>query len=203
MFKTDLLAWLQNSHFIENGEVAMCDHLANLVVLKEHHAKISCPLSNASFASYIFTSLFLAPSYKPLLTMITANACITGKPVSSQDLILHLSEEANDAAIKNSINQHHKAMIAAHAIAKGKSKDIKEKSKPKEKRKDEHHYDNCKQDRHTNNQCFEEGGGMAGKAPDWWIKKHKSKGKDKAKSANAAKTEEKIMKLMLHPSLLV
>ncbi|KAG6867201.1 hypothetical protein C0995_005339, partial [Termitomyces sp. Mi166 len=34
---------------------------------------------------------------------------------------------------------------------------------------------------------------MAGKAPDWWLKKHKSKGKDKAdklKSANAVETEE-------------
>ncbi|KAG6880505.1 hypothetical protein C0995_006372, partial [Termitomyces sp. Mi166 len=32
---------------------------------------------------------------------------------------------------------------------------------------------------------------MAGKAPDWWVKKHKSKGKDKAKSANVAETEDK------------
>ncbi|KAG5338966.1 hypothetical protein C0989_005465 [Termitomyces sp. Mn162] len=65
-----------------------------------------------------------------------------------------------------SINQHHEAMIAAHTKAKGKSKDIKKKSKSK-------------------------GGGMAGKAPDWWVKKHKGKGKDMARSANTAETEDK------------
>ncbi|KAG6893931.1 hypothetical protein C0995_015598, partial [Termitomyces sp. Mi166 len=118
MFKTDLLAWLQNSHFIKNGEVMMCDHLTNLVILKEHLAEINCPLSDASFVSYICTSLSLAPSYKPLLTTLTTNACVTGKPVSSQDLIWHINKEANNAAIQSSINQHHKAMVMAHANAK-------------------------------------------------------------------------------------
>ncbi|KAG6865436.1 hypothetical protein C0993_008024, partial [Termitomyces sp. T159_Od127] len=50
------------------------------------------------------------------------------------------------------------------------------------------------EDGHTKERCFEEGGGMVGKAPEWWLKKHKGKGKDKAdkgKSANAAETEDK------------
>ncbi|KAG6871758.1 hypothetical protein C0995_000386 [Termitomyces sp. Mi166 len=111
MFETDLLAQLQNSCFIKNGEVTMCDYLANLVILKECLAEIDCPLFDASFASYIRTSLSLAPSYKPLLTMFTTNACVTGKPVSSQDLIWHINEEANNATIKSSINQHHEAMV--------------------------------------------------------------------------------------------
>ncbi|KAG6863103.1 hypothetical protein C0993_012831, partial [Termitomyces sp. T159_Od127] len=191
MFETDLLAWLQNSRFIENGEVSMRDHLANLVILKEQLAEIDCPLSDASFASYIRTSLSLAPSFKPLLTTLTMNAHITKEPVSSQDLIWHINEEANNAAIENSINQHHEAMIAAHAKAKGESKDTKKKSNSKGKSKDKHHCSNCGRNGHTNDQCFEEGGGMAGKAPDWWVKKHKGKGKGMAKSANAAENEDK------------
>ncbi|KAG6887905.1 hypothetical protein C0995_011655 [Termitomyces sp. Mi166 len=167
MFETDLIAWLQNSCFIENSEVMMHDHLANLVILKEHLVKTSCPLSDASFASYICTSLSLAPSYKPLLTMLTTNACVTEKSVSSQDLIWHINEEANNAAIKSSINLHHKAMVTAHAKAKGESKDVKGQSKFKGKGKDKHHCSNCGKDGHTDDQCFEEGRGIAGKAPDW------------------------------------
>ncbi|KAG6862961.1 hypothetical protein C0993_000791, partial [Termitomyces sp. T159_Od127] len=187
MFETDLLARLQNSRYIENGEISMRDHLTNLVILKECLAEIDCPLSDTSFASYIRTSLSLAPSFKPLLTTLTTNARIAKEPVSSQDLIWHINEEANNAAIEDSINQHHEAMIAAHAKAKGESKDTKKKSKGKDK--DKRHCSNCDKDGHTDDQCFEEGGGMAGKAPDWWIKKRK--GKDMAKSANAAGTEDK------------
>ncbi|KAG6892891.1 hypothetical protein C0995_002121 [Termitomyces sp. Mi166 len=178
MYKTDLLAQLQNAHFVENSKVDMRTHLANMVVIKEHLAEIGCPLSNASFASYIHTSLSLAPSYKLLFTMLAANACAAGRSVTSQDLIWHLNKEANSAAIKTSINRQHEA------IGKPKSK-----GKSKEKR----HCDNCKKDGHTKDQCFEDGGGMAGKAPDWWLKKHKGKGKDKVdklKSANAVETEE-------------
>ena len=38
----------------------------------------------------------------------------------------HLTKETNNAAIKSSINQQHKAMIATHAKAKGKSKNKKD-----------------------------------------------------------------------------
>ncbi|KAG5719565.1 hypothetical protein E4T56_gene14204 [Termitomyces sp. T112] len=118
MFETDLLAWLQNSCFIKNGEVMMHNHLANLIILNKCLTEIDCPLSDPSFTSYVHTSLSLAPSYKPHFMTLTANACVTEKPVSSQDLIWHINEEANNAAIESSINQHHKAMVAAHAKAR-------------------------------------------------------------------------------------
>ncbi|KAG5715761.1 hypothetical protein E4T56_gene13744 [Termitomyces sp. T112] len=133
MFETDLLAQLQNSHFIENGEVSMHNYLASLAVIKECLAEINCSISNASYVSYIHTSLSLAPSYKPLITTVFANACITKKPISSKDLIWHLNKEANNAAIKTSINQHHEAMVMAHAKAKSESKGAKEKAKSKGK----------------------------------------------------------------------
>ncbi|KAG6884174.1 hypothetical protein C0995_010767 [Termitomyces sp. Mi166 len=122
--------------------------------------------------------------FKPLFTTLATSAHTSGKPTTSQDLIWHLIKEANSAVIKNNINCQHEAVVAACAKAQAESKDNKGKGKEK------CHCNNCDKDGHTNNQCFEEGGGMAGKAPDWWLKKHKGKGKDKAKSANAAKTEK-------------
>ncbi|KAG5341023.1 hypothetical protein C0989_012227 [Termitomyces sp. Mn162] len=104
MYETDLLAQLQNACFVENSEVDMHTHLANMVIIKDHLAEIRCPLSNASFASYIHMSLSLAPSYKPLFTTLTANTCTAGQSVTKQDLIWHLNEEANSVAIETSIN---------------------------------------------------------------------------------------------------
>ncbi|KAG6821727.1 hypothetical protein H0H92_001183, partial [Tricholoma furcatifolium] len=182
MFESDLIARLQNSRFIENGEVDMRTHLANLTVINERLAEIGCPISDTSFASYIRTSLSLAPSYKSLLTTLSATARSIRKPLSSQELIHHITEEANNFEIENNINRHHEAMLAAHLKVRSDSKDTKGKSNSKDK-KEKRHCDNCQKNGHTKDQCFEEGGGMAGKAPDWWIKKHKGKGK-KEKSAN-------------------
>ncbi|KAG6860197.1 hypothetical protein C0993_003124, partial [Termitomyces sp. T159_Od127] len=191
MYETDLLAQLQNTRFVENGKIDMRTHLANMVVIKERLAEIGCPLSDVSFVSYIRTSLSLAPTYKPLFTTLATSARTSGKSVSSQDLIWHLNEEANSAAIETNINRQHEAMVAAHTEARGNTKSSKEKGKSKSKGKDKRHCDNCDKNGHTKDQCFEDGGGMAGKAPDWWLKKHKGKGKDKSKSANAAEAEEK------------
>ncbi|KAG5348778.1 hypothetical protein C0989_008278 [Termitomyces sp. Mn162] len=85
-------------------------------------------------------------------------------------------------------------MVAAHAKAKDESKDGEGKSKSKGKSKDKHHCKNCNKNGHTEDQCVEDGSRMARKVPDWWLKKHKGKGKekmDKTKSANAVKAEEK------------
>ncbi|KAG6881228.1 hypothetical protein C0995_002545, partial [Termitomyces sp. Mi166 len=125
--------------------------------------------------------------------MLTANTHTAGQSVTSQDLIWHLNKKANSAAIKTSINCQYEAMVAVHAKARGDPKGNKGKPKGKGKGKEKRHCDNCEKDGHTKDQCFEDGGGMAGKAPDWWLKKHKGKGKDKAdklKSVNAVETEE-------------
>ncbi|KAG6884743.1 hypothetical protein C0993_008581 [Termitomyces sp. T159_Od127] len=135
MYETDLLAQLQNTCFVKNSKIDMRTHLANMVVVKEHLAEIGCPLSDASFVSYICTSLSLAPMYKPLFTTLATSARTSGKPVSSQHLIWHLNEEANSAAIETNINHQHKAMVAAHAKTCG-DKSGKDKSKSKSKDKD-------------------------------------------------------------------
>ncbi|KAG6901157.1 hypothetical protein C0995_016364 [Termitomyces sp. Mi166 len=186
MFETDLLAQLQNSCFIENSEVSMHDHLAGLAVLKEHLAEISCPITSATcrppcpLLCSTNRSLQQSSPMPMLLKSLYPERTSSG-----------ISMRANNAAIESSINQHYEAMVAAHSKAKSKSKDAKGKAKSKEKGTDKHYCDNCRKDGHTSGQCFEEGGGMAGKAPNLWVKKHKSKEKDKVKSANAIKTNEK------------
>ncbi|KAG6814622.1 hypothetical protein H0H87_007185, partial [Tephrocybe sp. NHM501043] len=188
MFETDLLNQLQMSRYVESGDINVCTHLANLVVIKEQLAEISSPISNPSFASYICTSMSLATSFKPLFTALATASCTSGKPTTSKELIWHLTEEANSKTIEDNINKQHEAMISTHTKSKGKSNNSKKKSKSKSKAKDFCHYSNCNKDGHTDDQCFAEGRGMAGKAPKWWVKKNsgKSKGKGKGKSANTA-----------------
>ncbi|KAG6888128.1 hypothetical protein C0995_010548 [Termitomyces sp. Mi166 len=89
MYESDLLAQLQNACYIENGKINI----------------------------YICTSLSLTPTFKPLFTTLATSAHTSGKPTTSQDLIWHLTKEANSAAIKNNINCQHEAMVAAHAKA--------------------------------------------------------------------------------------
>lgn len=127
MYETNLLAQLQNTHFIENSKINMHTHLTSMVVIKEHLAKIGCPLSDALFVSYICTLLSLAPTYKSLFTTLTTSACTSGKSVSSQDLIWHFNEKANSTAIKTNIYCQHEAMIAAHAKAHSNYKGGKDK----------------------------------------------------------------------------
>ncbi|KAG5349116.1 hypothetical protein C0989_005809 [Termitomyces sp. Mn162] len=136
MYESNLLAQLQNARYVENDEIDMRTHLANMVVIKDRLAEIGCPISDASFASYIRTLLSLAPTFKPLFTTLATSARTSGRPTTSQDLIWHLTEEANSAAIESNINCQHEAMVAAHAKACGDSKSGRDKGKTKSKDKD-------------------------------------------------------------------
>ncbi|KAG6912245.1 hypothetical protein DXG01_016013, partial [Tephrocybe rancida] len=181
MFETDLLNQLQTSRYIENGDIDVRTHLANLVVIKERLAEIGFPVSDTSFASYIRTSMSLATSFKPLFTTLATASRTAGKPTTSDQLIWHLTDEANSNAIESNINKQHEAMLSAHTKSKGDSSNFKGKPKGKGKSKDGRHCGNCDKDGHMDDQCFSEGGGMAGKAPKWWVKKNGGKSKGKGK----------------------
>lgn len=82
---------------------------------------------------------------------------------------------------------------AAMVAKKYKSKDRSPKDDTSKKKRKK--CKNCKKTGHTKEECYDEGGGAADKAPDWFIKaKEKRKDKDdrkkkgKEKSANAANT---------------
>ncbi|KAF8816597.1 hypothetical protein BYT27DRAFT_7076612 [Phlegmacium glaucopus] len=72
-------------------------------------------------------------------------------------------------------------MIAATARARNPNWKGKEKSQRESKR-----CSNCKKKGHTDDNCFEKGGGKEHKAPDWWKEKKKKSQATKGKSANVA-----------------
>ncbi|KAG5633603.1 hypothetical protein DXG03_006943, partial [Asterophora parasitica] len=159
----------------------MRTHLANLTDLRKRLAETGTAISDESFAIYIRTSVSLIPTYHPLIMTLTTTARNAGKTVTSDKLRWHLIEEADNQMYEDNINKSNQAMLAAHAAQSKTSKGTGGSSKSKGKSdKPKRHCDNCGKDGHTQDQCFSEGGGKAGEAPNWWVKKNgKSKGKGK------------------------
>ena len=184
MFETDLITQLQTIRFSDGD--SMRTHLTKMTELHDRLAEIGAPITDASFNSYIRSSLSLTPRYQPLFTALSTTAHETGKPITSTSLVWHLSEEANNVAIEANINRANAAMIAAHAKGSGSSGRGKDKDKPKGKtgRKQ---CTNCKLKGHVKETCFAKGGGQEHDVPDWWKEKQAAKGKkEPEKSANAA-----------------
>ena len=107
-FKEYLLGKLQTAHYIESDE--MRTHLQSMNTLRECLAEIGSPISDVQFNTYICTSLSLTPHYQPLLTTLSTTARQTKTPISSDDLIWHLVEEANTAKLEASMNKAHAAL---------------------------------------------------------------------------------------------
>ena len=147
--------------------------------LKERLAKMNAPISDESFVAYLRISLSLAPSFRNLFTTLSTTARQTGKKLTPADVIWHLTEEATSVEIKDTINKSNAVMMATTS----KSKDGKGKNKSKSNVLCTN-LSNCGHHGHTKDQCFEEGGGKADQAPEWWKKK---KAKEKKASVNVAK----------------
>jgi hypothetical protein len=115
---------------------------------------------------------------------LNTSAHETGKKLTRKDLIWHLNEEANSIALKESINKSNKAMLAATSKAKG--------GKGKEKVKQTNiKCSNCNKPNHTIDKCWRKGGGLEGKAPDWWVGKEKDAKEKKPKKDESTNTTEK------------
>jgi len=177
MYETSLFTQLQNARYVEGDN--MRDHLTSLVEIRERLAEMNSQISDESFVAYIRTSLSLAPTYRSLVTMLTAAAHESGKKLTSTNLIWHLNEEANSTALEENINKSNAAMVAAMAKAKGK------KGKPS--KKEEKHCTNCDRKGHVKEQCWDVGGGKEGQGPPGWGKKKSKKGE----SANVSQKEKK------------
>ena len=182
MYETDLLAKLQSTHYTE-GE-SMRDHLTAMTELKERLAEMNVAVSDESFVTYIQTSLSLAPTYRPLFIALSAAARKAGKPLTSSELIWHLTEEAASTSIEDGINKSNAAMVTQRK-GKGKGKGNMSSSKS------DRHCTNCGADGHTKEHCWEKGGGEEGKAPDWWKSKAKGKKGEKKKGSSGANVAEK------------
>jgi len=75
MFETDLLTQLQTICYTEGDN--MRTHLTKMSEIRDHLAEIGAPITDASFNSYIWTSLLLTPCYQPLFTALNTTSCET------------------------------------------------------------------------------------------------------------------------------
>ena len=196
MYKMDLLSRLQNMCYTE-GE-SMRDHLTGMTELKERLAEMSVEISDQSFVTYIRTSLSLTPTFRPLFIALSAAARKSEKPLTSSELIWHLTEEATSTAVEDNINKSNAAMATQQQSQKGKGKGRESKSK------DERHCTNCSKDGHTKDQCWEKGGGKEGQGPcKWWEKskkKDESNGSSNANTTNKAEMTENMAFTTIGPS---
>ena len=188
LYETNLLTQLQNIRYTEKE--SMREHIAKMTELRERLAEMNAPVSDESFVSYLRTSLSLAPSFRSLFTTLSATAHQTGKKLTPSDVIWHLTEEATSIEIEDNINKTNAAMLAATSKTKGEKGKGKNKSATSSKdEKQCMNTANCGRTGHTINQCWEEGGGKAGQAPDWW--KKKTKGKKASTNVAEGKSSEK------------
>ena len=185
LYETNLLTQLQNIRYVEKESM----HIAKMTELRERLAEMNAPVSEESFVSYIRTSLSLAPSFRSLFTTLSATAHQTGKKLTSADVIWHLTEEATSIEIEDNINKTNAAMLAATSKTKGEKGKGKNKSAKSSKDDKQCTNTNCGRTGHTIDQCWEEGGGKAGQAPDWW--KKKTKGKKPSANVAEDKNSEK------------
>ena len=182
LYEVNLLVQLQNARYTEKE--SMREHLGKMTELRERLAEMNAPISDESFISYLRTSFSLAPSFRNLFTALSTTARQTGKRLTASDIIWHLTEEATSVEVEDTINKSNTAMMAPAS----KSKDGKGKSKSgksNKSSKDDVLCTNCDCPGHTKDQCWAEGGGKEGQAPDWWKKVTKGK---KA-SANVAENK--------------
>src|ERR1700678_160214 len=188
LYETNLLTQLQNIRYVEKE--SMREHIAKMTEIRERLAEMNAPISEESFVSYIRTSLSLAPSFRSLFTTLSATAHQAGKKLTSADVIWHLTEEATSIEIEDNINKTNTAMLAATSKSKGEKGKGRNKSATSSKdEKQCTNTANCGRTGHTIDQCWEEGGGKAGQAPDWW--KKKTKGKKASANVAEGKSSEK------------
>ena len=96
-------------------------HLCMMQGIQEKLAEAGSSITDNSFNTHIQTSLSLTTRFHPLFTTLDTTAHITKLKVLSTNLIWHINEESNNAAMEESINQANAAMAAAHAKAAGNS----------------------------------------------------------------------------------
>ena len=174
MVSIDLRRRLQETRCAEKGDII--EHLTNLRTMRENLASMGESLSDTDFYAIIMGSL--PSSYDSYLSALNATSSVLGSQLSSDDLMLTITEE------------HERR----HLKSKGKSKeentafhtDSKKDKKGKSKRKGNCH--NCGKEGHWTRDCYAEGGGKEGEGPKQKEKKEKEKedkGKGKKKETAA------------------
>jgi len=112
--KTSADLWTKLTSIHGNKGAQFEEYLTTMNTLRERLSEIGSPISDVQFNAYIRTSLSLTTRYQPLLTTLSTTARQTKTPISSDDLIWHLVEEANTIKLEANVNKAHAALAAAH-----------------------------------------------------------------------------------------
>ena len=162
MVSVDLRRRLQLERCHDKGDVQ--SHFAKLRAMREDLAAMGSPPSEDEFYAIILGSL--PSSYDPYISALNATSSVLGTVLSSDDLMQTISDEYERRNLgKGSKKEENVAFSANDGGGK--------KWKPKRTG----NCNICKKPGHWARDCWEEGGGRAGKGP-------KRKGKEKEKESD-------------------
>ena len=123
MVSIDLCRRLQETRCAEKGDII--EHLTNLRIMRENLASMGESLSDTDFYAIIMGSL--PSSYNHYLSALNATSSVLGSQLSSDDLMLIITEEHECRTLKSK-RKSKKENAAFHADSK---KDKKGKTKHK------------------------------------------------------------------------
>ena len=149
---------------------------------------MGAPVTNIQFAANIRKSL--PPSYRPLLTSMSAAVRLAKTPFSSEMLIQTVLEEADHQAVARNAE---KAAENAAMIAAASRKPTKDRGHKQKKTGNGLHCTNCEWSGHIDIDCYQKGGRKEGQQP--WKKKKDST------AAAVLKDNDEDLALITIPSL--
>ena len=177
MVSVDLRRRIQEVRCAEKGD--MIAHFATLRSMREDLAAMGHALKEDDFYAIILGSL--PSSYDPYISAVNATSSVMGKTISSDDLMLTVTEEYERRNLRNKSGKKDDEAAAFTSNDSGKGQKGDSSSSSKKKNAKCH---NCSKKGHYKSDCWAPGGGKEGQGP-------KQKGKGKAKSDGEKKDEKK------------